>query len=193
MEQQPTTIVDARGAVRPNKAGRLLRNAEIIKLHRAGQDQIQIAKQFGCGQSTVHDVLKKAGELGRAGRQKLTRMELYAQHRGFRPKALTREEVDPEFKGTAIDFVDKYGHVQLQNAEERARMRFADWAIELGAIARQIKGKLPEVDIDWLRSPKPSDIEKLSAAVAVLKPIIETAEILLLYEKHHETNRREPT
>jgi hypothetical protein len=103
-----------------------------------------------------------------------------AGSRTLAERALTREQIDPEFKGSAMDWVDKYGHVQLENAEQRATMRFSDWAIEFSYIARLLHRKqLPELDINWLRSPKPADVERMKAALDLLRPIVAQAEAFL--------------
>lgn len=95
---------------------------------------------------------------------------------------LTPAQVDPEFKGSAIEFVDKYGHVQTETAEQRARRRFGEWAQNMRSIAKTL-AKLPDwpkVDIDWLRSPRLADIEKLEKALTLLLPHIREAEDLLI-------------
>ena len=99
------------------------------------------------------------------------------------PKYLKPHEVDPEFTGTDIEFIDKYGHVQIHTAEQFATMRFSDWAGYMKSLAKQARGlpPLPErpVDHNWLRSPSSSDIAKLTEALEYLRPRIAEAEALL--------------
>ena len=94
---------------------------------------------------------------------------------------LSKQQVDPEFKGSAVDFVDKYGHVQLMTAEQYATMRFSDWASNVKALARYWRTlpELRDVDLNWLRKPKPYDIAKLTEALDALRPAIAKAEAML--------------
>jgi hypothetical protein len=169
----------------PN-ADRAVRDVIIGTMHRDGRLQKDIALSLGIGISTVNDALKRSGltQSYKHSGPKLTRMEIMTKRMaGTRPlseRAMTREQVDPEFKGSKMDWVDKYGHVQLHNAEEMARMRFTDWAIEIGYIAKLIAGKkLPEVDINWLRSPKEADVARLQKAMEILRPIVDRADAML--------------
>ena len=94
---------------------------------------------------------------------------------------LTREEIDPEFTGTPMDWVDKYGHVQVMTAEQYARERFSAWSANMRGIVKAAKvlPELPKVDHNWLRSPRPRDVEKLAEALDYLRPMIVEAEALL--------------
>jgi|HubBroStandDraft_3_1064219.scaffolds.fasta_scaffold02461_5 hypothetical protein len=94
---------------------------------------------------------------------------------------LTRKEVDPEFNGTATEFVDKYGHVQAETAEQRAAGRFTAWVFNVRALvgaAKRLPG-WPEVDHNWLRSPKARDAPRLAEALDYLRPLLAEAEALL--------------
>jgi ParB-like chromosome segregation protein Spo0J len=157
------------------------RDAMIKASYAAGKSQEQIAHELSLAKSTVWAVLKKNG--GRDTKPKLTPMEkLRVKQMGNRLPVLTREEVDPEFKGTAMEWVDKYGHVQTQTAEQRATHRFKDWAIEIGHLGRLAKDKvktLPDIDLDWLRSPRVEDVERLRVALEILRPMLARAEELL--------------
>jgi hypothetical protein len=94
---------------------------------------------------------------------------------------LTREEVDPEFTGTATEWTDKYGHVQAMTAEEYATMRFSAWVFNVRALVSAGKKQpdWPEVDHNWLRSPKARDIARLAEALDYLRPKLAEAEALL--------------
>jgi ParB-like chromosome segregation protein Spo0J len=96
--------------------------------------------------------------------------------------ALTQEQVDPEFKGTPIEFTDKYGHVQIKTAEQYATMRFGEWSSIMRALAKRHRELPPisrPVDHNWLRSPRPYDLVKLREAMQYLRPIFVEAEALL--------------
>ena len=94
---------------------------------------------------------------------------------------LTKEEIDPEFTGTAMDWVDKYGHVQVMTAEEYARERFSAWSANMRGVVKAAKAlpELPKVDHNWLRSPRPRDVERLADALDYLRPMVAEAEALL--------------
>jgi len=94
---------------------------------------------------------------------------------------LAPHEVDPEFTGTAIEFVDKYGHIQTETAAQRATGRLTAWRQNIAFLAKQVD-KLPDwpkVDHNWLRQPRPGDVAKLAEALAILRPKIDEAEALL--------------
>jgi hypothetical protein len=96
-------------------------------------------------------------------------------------KTLTREQIDPEFKGTPMDWVDKYGHVQTHTAEQYATMRFGDWMCHARALAKRWR-ELPElrdVDHNWLRSPGQHDLKSLTESLEFLRPKIAELEALL--------------
>lgn len=84
-------------------------------------------------------------------------------------RVLTPQEVDPEFKGTSNEFTTKYGHVQLETAEERATNRFAEWSMHIRKWAKDYKQfPLSPIDVNWLRSPKAKDAERFLEAYATL-------------------------
>jgi hypothetical protein len=95
---------------------------------------------------------------------------------------LTRQQVDPEFTGSHIEFIDKYGHVYAMTAEQQATERFSGWVSNVRALARRWR-ELPDlgrpVDHNWLRSPRSSDVAKLAEALEFLRPKIAEAEALL--------------
>lgn len=97
------------------------------------------------------------------------------------PRALTRQEVDPEFTGTGIEWVDKYGHVQIHTAAEYATARFGAWASNMKAVAKEARRlpDWPQVDHNWLRNPLAYDITKLAEALEFLEPKIAEARALL--------------
>jgi hypothetical protein len=96
-------------------------------------------------------------------------------------KSLTREEVDPEFKGTAMEWVIKYGHVQTHTAEQYATMRFEDWVGFARDLAKRGRAHpaLKDVDHNWLRSPTPYGIKSLTESLEFLRPKIAELEALL--------------
>jgi hypothetical protein len=110
-----------------------------------------------------------------------------ALYKGPPLKAMTRQEVDPEFTGTPMEFTDKYGHVQIMTAEQYATMRFGEWASWMRSLAKRGREMPPlpdrPVDHNWLRSPKSYDIVKLTEALDYLRPKIAEAEALLVRAK----------
>ena len=92
-----------------------------------------------------------------------------------------RRWVDPEFTGTPMEFTAKYGHVPVMTAEQYATERFGAWARHVRALMTSSKQspELPEVDHNWLRSPKDVDVRRLAEALDYLRPIIAEAETLL--------------
>src|SRR4029079_5584365 len=76
---------------------------------------------------------------------------------------LTPAQVDPEFPGTHVEFVDKYGHVHAMTAEQRAKSRFEAWVSNFKALHREAKRApdWPEVDQHWLRNVGAYDVGKL--------------------------------
>ena len=104
-----------------------------------------------------------------------------AGQRNLAKNPLTKEEIDPEFTGTAMDWVSKYGHVQVMTAEQYARERFSAWSANMRGVVKATKAlpELPKVDHNWLRSPRPRDVEKLAEALDYLRPMFAEAEALL--------------
>ena len=171
-------------AVSQGKAGELLSVG-----HRTVSDANTVLKSGDTGliEAVQSGKMKvdPAARLVRAKRAKPTTQPPKRQ-RGPLPEIkslqpLTREEVDPEFQGSAIDWTDKYGHVQIMTAERYATERFGAWASNLGAISKEAKRMpdWPNVDHNWLRSPRARDIAKLVEALDYLRPKIAEAEALL--------------
>ena len=78
-----------------------------------------------------------------------------------RIKGLTREEVDPDFQGTAVEFATKYGHVNLHTKaeleESKRQEALQKW---LGGIASHVRTAEampappdPETLAAWLKTP----------------------------------------
>jgi hypothetical protein len=104
---------------------------------------------------------------------------------------LTPAEVDPEFTGTAIEWTDKYGHVQALTGEQYATDRFNAWTANLRILVKAGRNAdWPKVDHDWLRSPSPHFIGKMTEALDYLRPIIAEAEALLARAKAVEGAKR---
>jgi hypothetical protein len=95
--------------------------------------------------------------------------------------------VDPEFKGTPMEWTLEYGHVQVMTAEQYNTERFAGWTHNLRQLA--VAGKKMEwprkINLNWLRSPKPRDIVRLTEALDYFRPIIMEMEAAL--EKARQT------
>ncbi len=65
--------------------------------------------------------LVKPGKPGKPAKKTL--MQLLTERRQAatgKSLLLTPEQVDPEFQGTPMEFTTKYGHVQVETAEQRA-------------------------------------------------------------------------
>ena len=94
---------------------------------------------------------------------------------------LTPQQVDPEFKGSKIDFIDKYGHVHAMTAEQRAKSRFDAWVSNFKVLLKEARRlpDWPEVDHNWLRNPNAYGVAELSEALEFLRPKIAEAEALL--------------
>jgi hypothetical protein len=99
----------------------------------------------------------------------------------FKSPFLTPEQVDPEFKGTPMEFTAKYGHVPIMTAERYAATRFSDWAQFMRSLARLDRDmpELKDVDLNWLRNPSQGDVAKLAEALEQLRPRIAKAEAML--------------
>ena len=170
------------GAKTSSRADRAQRNEDIRQAYATGKSQARVAAEFGVAKSVVWKAVHGAAQSKPTnGGPSSMKAQLDFRKKFFSDDPyLTRDQVDPEFKGTPIDFVDKYGHIQVETAEKRATGRFSDWAIEIGHLAKTIQKKtMPEVDTNWLRSPRKADIERLTSAMEVLRPIMKRAEELL--------------
>jgi len=89
-------------------------------------------------------------------------------------RLLTPQEVDPEFTGTANDFTTKYGHVQVETAEERASNRFAEWTLHIRKWAKEFREfPLSPIDVGWLRSPRARDVDRFLEAYATLAVVFD--------------------
>jgi len=116
----------------------------------------------------------------RRGRVKRPRPVLVVDNAPPPRRNLTPQEVDPEFTGTAHEFVDKYGHVQVETAEARARRRFGEWSRNMRSLVKAgLKLDWPNVDENWLRSPNAGDIARMETALEALMPYIRSAQSLL--------------
>ena len=98
---------------------------------------------------------------------------------------LTPRQIDPEFVGTPFEFTDRHGHLRFETAEQQATSFFSTLTQEVRALVRTVEG-LPagrrEFDaywLNWLRSPKPRDIARLTEALEYLRPRIAEAEAAL--------------
>lgn len=103
--------------------------------------------------------------------------EARAKHVG---RNLTPEEVDPDFQGTRLEFVAKYGHVQGQTAAEKKRddaiTRAATLVTALRDFIKAVPADVSEDDIlIWLDADGPKNrhgrIERLTSRVEDYKAI----------------------
>lgn len=91
---------------------------------------------------------------------------------GFKLKALTREQVDPDFKGTPLEFATKYGHVNLHTKDEieyhKQQEALSAWLSAVNDFyhsATVVVSKLNMLDTATLREwkAKPGKAAKLQA------------------------------
>ena len=92
------------------------------------------------------------------------------ERKGIKLKALTREEVDPDFVGTPLEFATKYGHVNLQTKQQiehhknqEQLMAWLGLVSDLDRAARVLAATAvdPETLHQWMS--KPAKAEKLRA------------------------------
>jgi ParB-like nuclease domain len=114
-----------------------------------GIETMAADKQIEAGEVAMKEASKKKAKPKTNAKPKVSQQELKKRREavlnGLKPMAsLTREQVDPDFKGTGMDFVDKYGHVQLrtkkQMEEDNDKAAFSAW---VGAF-RDLKKPLSE-------------------------------------------------
>jgi hypothetical protein len=104
------------------------------------------------------------------------RKEYQAHRDGLKMRGLTREEVDPEFTGTPLEFTGKYGHCPQRTARELARDGAKEWSFVARKMVSdfQKQPELKPVDINWLRDPMAAqDKKRLADALAVLGPVVD--------------------
>jgi hypothetical protein len=153
-----------------------------------GGEQLEkevVARKISLTKATEKVRPKRAAKLIAGRSAKKTALELLHERTAAQLKSkrvLTPTEVDPEFTGTPMEFTTKYGHVQVETAEERARGRFSDWSIGMGHLAKVLdQQQLPkEVDLNWLRSPEPVYVERMRNALPRLRDMIQRAEQMLV-------------
>ena len=133
-------------------------------------------------QRAPRDGAKTKSIVSRAGRPRT-----HAPHQpiatSFSP--LTPAQIDPEFVGTPFEFTDRHGHLRFETAQQQATSFFSTLTQEVRALVKTAEG-LPagrrEFDaywLNWLRSPKPRDIARLTEALEYLRPRIAEAEAAL--------------
>jgi len=123
---------------------------------------------------------------GRSQRQRTARIPDVMQDKPrplevVRIKSLTREEVDSEFKGTAVEFAAKYGHVTLHTKAEieqdKRAAAAAKWVGEVTAHARTADAitARPEGVAEWLA--KPGKAARLKALLASIRRAVGLLEL----------------
>ena len=104
-----------------------------------------------------------------------------------RINALTREQIDPEFTGTPMEFHDRHGHVSLETAEQKATGYYSAIAAEVRNAIRarqELEPAAQRLDhqdywLGWLRNPKERDTLKLTTDIVVLRQMLAEAEVWL--------------
>jgi hypothetical protein len=111
-----------------------------------------------------------------------------------RINALTREQIDPEFTGTPMEFNDRHGHVSLLTAEQKATDYLTAITAEMRSAARAIQElevpaqrRFLDYWLGWLRRPKARDIERLAEAIAILEPRLAEAKAWLARARQQAT------
>jgi len=98
------------------------------------------------------------------------------ERKGVTLKALTREQVDPDFVGTALEFSTKYGHVNLQTKQQiehhKNQEELMAWLAavsDLEKAARSFNAEAPDQDTlrKWLA--KPGKTEKLGTWLTTIE------------------------
>lgn len=98
---------------------------------------------------------------------------------------LSMQEVDPDFKGTRIEFIDKYGHVQLQTKVQmeidRDRNAFSAWVGAIRSLRVPLRDYLkvekfkPENFQAWIKKA-PSQEKRISEIKELVAMIIQSKE-----------------
>lgn len=113
-----------------------------------------------------------------------TTMEVHAQRAGSLRK-LTPAEVDPNFKGTAAEFAEKYGSGN-RTAVELATDRFKAISMELSRVDKDLDRAL-RMQKGYVESfkvrPRERDIERLAEALEGLEPLVAEARTWLEHAK----------
>ena len=180
-EHQPISLVMA--AVVMNTSVTRVRRARGIRKHGGEEAVNEVLSGKISLDAQYNKVTPKRGETDKKPKRPVGRPPSRLSRPAPIIKNLTREEIDPEFTGTAIEWVDKYGHVQLnKTAEIFAKERFDMWATNMKVIATEAK-KLtywPAVDLNWLRSPTPRAIARMTEALDILRGKMTEAENMLV-------------
>jgi ParB-like chromosome segregation protein Spo0J len=193
-------------------ANRLQSAAELIGVSLASVKRARAIRTYG-NETDVADVINgKTTLAARAiklvqnnSRPSKKKPKPNIERRSFVPnnrlstlKALTREQVDPEFKGTPTEFMDRFGHVQTTTAIEKASAHLNTYATYMRTLMKtaQTLPSWPAIDAYWLdklREPNRHDIAKLTEALEYLRPLIATAEALLAAAVIAAKNKPEET
>jgi hypothetical protein len=134
----------------------------------------------------ISPFLEKRGTPQRSNRSNLPQ-DPRPERKAVILKGLTREQVDPDFKGTALEFATKYGHVNLHtkqqiehNKRQEALMAWLGAVTEHARTANTITA-LPCVDPATLREwiGKPGKAEKLKAWCKSIRSACESLHSIL--------------
>jgi ParB-like nuclease domain len=113
------------------------------------------------------------------------RIQRMTEMTGGKKLGLTKEQVDPDFKGTHMEFVDKYGHVQIRTKAQmeldRDQDAFSAW---VGGF-RKLKGPLEEYLKLEIFKPSNFDIW-LKRAGSQERRLAETKELVSLIVQTRE-------
>lgn len=154
------------------------RNDEILAKKAEGLAIKDIATILGIKESQVHGVLHrdrvKNTTFKPAPTPKLV-PTWHAEYKGL--QGLTREQVDPDFKGNDIEFAAKYGHVNLFNKEQievnKEDLILQELFAALKTASQTLAGVTlpkPETVQAWLA--KPNKKEKLANWLAPIEKVL---------------------
>jgi ParB-like chromosome segregation protein Spo0J len=124
------------------------------------------------------------------------------EYRARNGKRLTREEVDPGFTGTARQFAEKYGHVQLKTAIEQDRdLRLAKITTITGAIAHMAEEAdkilaltdFEETDLDLWNSIAPNRRKSLPDRMEKIERALQRIRDMRLIAIPVESNGAHPS
>jgi hypothetical protein len=99
---------------RKSKADRQILD-KIMDLSVRGFTHAQIAEDIGLTKDQVSGLIRRHGKTSAPTPPP---KRYYDGYKGLDSKTLTREQVDPDFKGDAVQFASRYGHVLLHTKAE---------------------------------------------------------------------------
>jgi hypothetical protein len=171
----PSEITAHAGFARDPEAGRKMLQASTSYAVRSiwekvPKRELRSLPRFGKGAQTRHS--RHSGHLAR---QRAARIPDVMQDKPrpldvVRIKGLTREEVDPDFKGTALEFATKHGHVNLHTKAESEHSKRQD-ALQkgIGIVMPLVGATRPDLETLAAWAAKPGKAAKARDMLAALR------------------------